>query len=58
MHMPIRHEDVWRALRSHEPIDNWITETPVGSCRSDLPGGNVAAEDESRPRQDAEPVLH
>lgn len=39
LHMPMRFEDVWRALRSHEPIDNWITETPVGSCRSDLPGG-------------------
>jgi CO/xanthine dehydrogenase Mo-binding subunit len=39
LHMPMRFEDVWRALRSHEPIDNWITETPAGSCRSDLPGG-------------------
>ena len=38
LHMPMRFEDVWRALRSHEPIDNWITETPSGSCRSDLPG--------------------
>jgi CO/xanthine dehydrogenase Mo-binding subunit len=37
LHMPIREEDVWRALRSHEPIDNWITKTPVGSCRSKLP---------------------
>jgi CO/xanthine dehydrogenase Mo-binding subunit len=33
-HMPIRYEDVWRALRDKEPIDNWITKTPVGSCRS------------------------
>ena len=38
LHMPMRFEDVWRALRSHEPIDNWITRTPVGSCRSGLPG--------------------
>ncbi len=34
-HMPIRFEDVWRALRNKEPIDNWITKTPSGSCRSD-----------------------
>ena len=43
MHMPMRFEDVWRALRAKEPIDNWITKTPVGSCRSDLPGGNGPA---------------
>lgn len=35
MHMPIRSEDVWRAMRNVEPIDNWITKTPSGSCRSD-----------------------
>ncbi|MCE1207206.1 MAG: molybdopterin-dependent oxidoreductase, partial [Spirochaetia bacterium] len=35
MHMPIRFEDVWRALQHKEPIDNWITKTPTGSCRSD-----------------------
>ncbi|MEI6877389.1 MAG: molybdopterin cofactor-binding domain-containing protein, partial [Spirochaetota bacterium] len=35
MHMPIRFEDVWRAMRNKEPIDNWITKTPTGSCRSD-----------------------
>lgn len=35
MHMPIRFEDVWRALQKKEPIDNWITKTPAGSCRSD-----------------------
>jgi hypothetical protein len=35
MHMPIRSEDVWRAMRNVEPIDNWITKTPTGSCRSD-----------------------
>ncbi|MDP3178878.1 MAG: xanthine dehydrogenase family protein molybdopterin-binding subunit, partial [Spirochaetaceae bacterium] len=34
LHMPIRFEDVWRALRDKEPIDNWITKTPVGSCRT------------------------
>ena len=34
-HMPIRFEDVWRALRNKEAIDNWITKTPSGSCRSD-----------------------
>jgi CO/xanthine dehydrogenase Mo-binding subunit len=33
-HMPIRYEDVWRALRDKEAIDNWITKTPFGSCRS------------------------
>jgi CO/xanthine dehydrogenase Mo-binding subunit len=36
MHMPMRFEDVWRALRAKEPIDNWITDSPVGSCRSHL----------------------
>lgn len=34
-HMPIRFEDVWRAINRKEPIDNWITKTPTGSCRSD-----------------------
>jgi CO/xanthine dehydrogenase Mo-binding subunit len=34
-HMPIRFEDVWRALRKKESVDNWITKTPAGSCRSD-----------------------
>ncbi len=33
-HMPIRAEDVWRAMENRKPIDNWITKTPVGSCRS------------------------
>jgi CO/xanthine dehydrogenase Mo-binding subunit len=33
-HMPIRSEDVWRAMRDKEPIDNWITKSPIGSCRS------------------------
>jgi len=33
-HMPIRFEDVWRALQDKEPIDNWITKSPIGSCRS------------------------
>lgn len=35
VHMPIRAEDVWRALQDHAAIDNWITETPVMHCRSD-----------------------
>jgi len=35
MHMPIRFEDVWRALQNKDPIDNWITKTPTGSCRSE-----------------------
>ena len=33
-HMPIRAEDVWRSMRDHQPIDNWICKTPRGSCRS------------------------
>jgi CO/xanthine dehydrogenase Mo-binding subunit len=33
-HMPIRFEDVWRALRNKGPVDNWITKSPYGSCRS------------------------
>ena len=57
MHMPIRAEDVWRAMRDKEPIDNWITETPyrflpvrpAGStpagrrARSLAPAGGAAA---------------
>jgi len=43
LHMPIRAEDVWRAMRSRQPIDNWITKTPVGSCRSKLPEREPAA---------------
>jgi CO/xanthine dehydrogenase Mo-binding subunit len=35
VHMPIRAEDVWRALQAHEAIDNWITDTPAMHCRSD-----------------------
>ncbi|HOX18509.1 MAG TPA: molybdopterin-dependent oxidoreductase, partial [Spirochaetales bacterium] len=34
VHMPIRFEDVWRALNEREPIDNWITKSPTGHCRS------------------------
>ena len=34
MHMPIRAEDVWRAMHEKEPIDNWITKSPAGHCRS------------------------
>ena len=33
-HMPIRSEDVWRAMNSKAPVETWITKTPVGSCRS------------------------
>ncbi len=55
MHMPIRFEDVWRAQQNHEPIDNWITETPAGSCRSGIPGGNAAAEASTTTQE--EPVL-
>ena len=32
-HMPIRAEDVWRAMEKRESVDNWITKTPVKSCR-------------------------
>jgi hypothetical protein len=34
-HMPIRAEDVWRGMHDKEPIDNWITKSPVGHCRSE-----------------------
>jgi CO/xanthine dehydrogenase Mo-binding subunit len=37
-HMPIRAEDVWRAMNRREPVETWITRTPSGSCRSTLPG--------------------
>jgi len=33
-HMPLRFEDVWRAIRKKEAVDNWITKSPLGSCRS------------------------
>ncbi len=33
-HMPLRAEDVWRALNQKVAIDNWITKTPTGSCKS------------------------
>lgn len=33
-HMPIRSEDVWRAMNSHAPVETWITKTPHGSCKS------------------------
>lgn len=35
-HMPVRFEDVYRALRDKEPIDNWITKSPRGTCRPAL----------------------
>jgi CO/xanthine dehydrogenase Mo-binding subunit len=34
LHMPIRAEDVWHALREKERIDNWITKSPAGRCRT------------------------
>ena len=34
LHMPIRAENVWRGLGDQEPIDNWITKSPAGHCRS------------------------
>lgn len=34
MHMPMRFEDVWRSMQKKEPVDNWITKSPFGSCRS------------------------
>jgi CO/xanthine dehydrogenase Mo-binding subunit len=34
-HMPMRFEDVWRAIGKKDSVDNWITKTPTGSCRSD-----------------------
>ncbi len=33
-HMPLRFEDVWRALNRKEAVDNWITKSPYGSCKS------------------------
>jgi CO/xanthine dehydrogenase Mo-binding subunit len=33
-HMPIRAEDVWRAMEKREPISNWITKTPNKSCKT------------------------
>ncbi|TVR29371.1 MAG: xanthine dehydrogenase family protein molybdopterin-binding subunit [Spirochaetaceae bacterium] len=33
-HMPMRFEDVWRAIQKREPVDNWITKSPYGSCKS------------------------
>jgi len=38
-HMPIRSEDVWRAIGHQEPVETWITKTPTGSCRSVVWGG-------------------
>jgi CO/xanthine dehydrogenase Mo-binding subunit len=54
MHMPMRAEDVWRALRDKEPIDHWITETPLGSCRSEMPAEPATVE--AIPRQRDVPV--
>jgi CO/xanthine dehydrogenase Mo-binding subunit len=38
-HMPIRSEDVWRAIGHKEPVETWFTTTPTGSCRSIVWGG-------------------
>jgi CO/xanthine dehydrogenase Mo-binding subunit len=38
-HMPIRSEDVWRAIGHKEAVETWITKTPTGSCRSIVWGG-------------------
>jgi hypothetical protein len=38
-HMPIRSEDLWRAIGRKEPVETWITKTPTGSCRSIVWGG-------------------
>ena len=32
-HMPMRAEDVWRAMNQKASIDNWITRTPNKSCK-------------------------
>lgn len=32
--MPLRYEDVWRAIQRREPVDTWITKSPYGSCKS------------------------
>ena len=37
-HMPMRSEDVWRAMNRKEPVETWITKTPHGSCRT-FPAG-------------------
>lgn len=37
VHMPIRFEDVWRGINNKQPIDHWITKSPMGSCRSHPP---------------------
>jgi CO/xanthine dehydrogenase Mo-binding subunit len=29
-HMPIRAEDVWRALKGQKPVDSWIKKQPKG----------------------------
>ncbi len=42
LHMPIRNEDIWRALNNKTSIDNWITKDPMGSCRSVPEPGFIA----------------
>ena len=33
-HMPIRAEDVWRAMNRHDPVETWAAKTPAGSDRT------------------------
>jgi CO/xanthine dehydrogenase Mo-binding subunit len=30
-HMPVRFEDVWRAIHNKQPIDTWVTKAPADS---------------------------
>jgi hypothetical protein len=29
--MPVRFEDVWRAIRNKLPVDTWVTKMPASS---------------------------
>jgi CO/xanthine dehydrogenase Mo-binding subunit len=39
LNLPIKFEDVWRAMRNKAAVDNWITKSPAPSCRSVPPLG-------------------
>ena len=54
VHMPMRFEDVWRAMRAKAPIDNWITTSPAGSCRSFVESTTPAPDEDVVPK--GEPV--
>jgi hypothetical protein len=28
-HMPVRSEDIWRALNNRQPLDTWTTKSPA-----------------------------